>query len=225
MRLFRLATVQLKWNSLLIDFSALTLLVGIPHQEEHPAVKNWVIRCWHYHRSGARCRWFACSRVDATATPLLWPPYGIGQAIVFLSRGFFLLSLLSCYLFSSPNLSGRRLDVYHTPDVALVRIQNACLKCAAHGSLEMQDPKKSPKICHLGTVVQLCQAISSQVRHISTVGKKLLSSNISFIRPHNMVNFGQLAAEICRRLWGTPANFNEFCISVVLLHGCGVVWW
>ena len=31
---------------------------------------------------------------------------------------------LSFYLFSSPNLSGRRLDVYHTSthDVALVRI-------------------------------------------------------------------------------------------------------
>jgi len=53
--------------------------------------------------------------------------------------------------FSSPNLSGGRLDVYHTftYDVALVRIYNAGLKCAARGSLEIQDAKKSPKICHL----------------------------------------------------------------------------
>ena len=38
-----------------------------------------------------------------------------GQAIIFLSCGFYLLSS-SIYLFflSSPNLSGRRLDVYHT---------------------------------------------------------------------------------------------------------------
>ena len=45
--------------------------------------------------------------------------------------------------FSSPNFSGRRLDVYHTSThgVVLVRIQNACLKCAARGSLEMQHPK------------------------------------------------------------------------------------
>ena len=57
---------------------------------------------------------------------------------------FFLLLLL----FSSPNLSGRRLDVYHTftHGVALVRIRNAGLKGAARGSLQMQDPKKSPKI-------------------------------------------------------------------------------
>jgi len=27
-----------------------------------------------------------------------------------------------------------------------------------------------------------------------------------------MVNFGLLMAEICWRVWGTPANFNEFRI-------------
>jgi len=53
-------------------------------------------------------------------------------------------------LFSSPNLSRRRLDVYHisTHDVALVRIYNACLKCDARGSLKIQDARtnrqKSP---------------------------------------------------------------------------------
>jgi len=37
------------------------------------------------------------------------------------------------FFFSSPVLSGRRLDVYHTSthDVVLVQIWNACLKCAA----------------------------------------------------------------------------------------------
>ena len=38
--------------------------------------------------------------------------------------------------------------------------------------------------------------------------KKLLSSNISSTCSHNMVNFVLLAAEICWRVWGTPANFN-----------------
>jgi len=39
--------------------------------------------------------------------------------------------------YSLPNLSSRRLDVYQTSThgVAVVRIQNACLKCAARGSL------------------------------------------------------------------------------------------
>ena len=51
----------------------------------------------------------------------LWSPYVIGQTIIF-SCCFFLLS--SSSFFSSPNLSGRRLDVYHTlaHGVALVRI-------------------------------------------------------------------------------------------------------
>ena len=51
---------------------------------------------------------------------LLWPPYVIGQAIIFLPCGFFFLSI---FFFSSPNLSGRRLGVYHTSThgVALVR--------------------------------------------------------------------------------------------------------
>jgi len=47
-----------------------------------------------------------------------------GQAIIFLPCGFFYLLLFSSSinLFSSPNLSGRRLDVYHTSihGVALV---------------------------------------------------------------------------------------------------------
>jgi len=62
----------------------------------------------------------------------------------------FALWFLSIFLsfFPSPNLSGHRLDVYHTSThgVALVRIYNAGMKCAAHGSLQIQDAKKSPKI-------------------------------------------------------------------------------
>jgi len=51
---------------------------------------------------------------------LIMAPYGIGQAIIFSFCGFYLLS--SSIFFSSPNLSGRRLDVYHTSTygVALV---------------------------------------------------------------------------------------------------------
>ena len=38
---------------------------------------------------------------------LLWSPYGIGRPYIFSSCFFF-------FFFSSPNLSSRRLDVYHT---------------------------------------------------------------------------------------------------------------
>jgi len=46
----------------------------------------------------------------------------------------------------------------------------------------------------------------------------LLSSNISSTCPHNMVNFGPLTAEIVSGVWGTPTNFNGFCILAALLH-------
>jgi len=53
--------------------------------------------------------------------------------------------------------------------------------------------------------------------------KKRLSSNISSIRSHNMVNFGPLAAEIGPVVSDTPANFNGFRVLAALLHGTLVV--
>ena len=76
---------------------------------------------------------------------------------------------------------------------------------------------------HFGTIAQLCRAISSQLRHVSTIGKKLLNSNTSSTCSDNMVNFGLLKVEICWQVWGTPANFNGFCVLAVLLHGTLVV--
>jgi len=51
------------------------------------------------------------------------------------------------FFFSSPYLSSRRLDVYHTSahGVDLVRIYNAGLKSAARASLEMQQAKNRQK--------------------------------------------------------------------------------
>jgi len=49
--------------------------------------------------------------------------------------------------------------------------------------------------------------------------KLLLSSNMSSRCPHNMVNFGPLAAEIGLPVWGTQANFSGFLVLAALLHG------
>jgi len=40
---------------------------------------------------------------------------------------------------------------------------------------------------------------------------------------HNMMNFGPLTAEIGSGVWGTPANFNGFCVLAALLRGSEVV--
>ena len=112
--------------------------------------------------------------------------------------------------------------------------------------------KKSPKSCHLGTIPQLCRAISSQIRHVSTIGKKLVNSNISSTCPRNICALGQscyglsagwlipthpegkimspyygelspLATEIILLVWGTCANFNGFLVLAALLHGTLIV--
>ena len=49
--------------------------------------------------------------------------------------------------------------------------------------------------------------------------KNLLNIDTSSTCPDNMVNFGLLTAEICWRVWGTPANFNGFRVLAALLHG------
>jgi len=76
--------------------------------------------------------------------------------------------------------------------------------------------KNDAKNRHLHTIAQLYQAISSQLRHTSTIGKNLLSSNISPTCPYNVVNFDPLAAEIASLVWGTPAIV--FRVLAALLH-------
>ena len=83
--------------------------------------------------------------------------------------------------------------------------------------------KKVSKNRHLGTIPQLRRAISSQLRHISTIGKNLLSSNSCSTCPYNKVNFSPLAAEILSLVWGTLSNFNGFRVLAALLHGILVV--
>ena len=62
---------------------------------------------------------------------------------------------------------------------------------------------RTQKNRHLGTIAQICRPLSSQQRHVSTVGKKyLLNIDTSSIRRHNMVNFGLLTAKICWRVLG-----------------------
>jgi len=52
---------------------------------------------------------YALLAMDKQIVCWLWSPYVIGQTIIFSSCGFYLLSF-----FSLPNLSGWRLDVYHS---------------------------------------------------------------------------------------------------------------
>jgi len=80
--------------------------------------------------------------------------------------------------------------------------------------------KKSPKNRRLGTIAQRCRAISSKLRHASSIGKTLvkqqyllhMSSQYSELRPI------LLEAQIVSLVWGTPAKFNGFRVLASLLQ-------
>jgi len=80
--------------------------------------------------------------------------------------------------------------------------------------------QKSPSGHHCTT---LSAYIFATKACIDNRKKNLLSSNISSTCPHNMVNFGPLAAEILSLAWGTPGTFNGFRVLAALLHGTLVV--
>jgi len=80
--------------------------------------------------------------------------------------------------------------------------------------------KKSPKIRHLCTIAQVCRAISSQLRHLSTSGKKLSHSNYLL---HMSSQYGELRPTngwdlLAGMVWGTTAYFNGFHLLSSLLH-------
>ena len=141
------------------------------------------------------------------------------QTIIVLPCNFYLLLLLLLFI---PRLISAAADWMSTillhmawPSANLrCRSETCCTRLAANTGR-----KKVAKNRHLGTIAQLRRAISSQLRHISTIGKNLLSSNTSSTCPHNRVNFSPLAAEMLSLVWGTPANFNGFRVLAALLHG------
>jgi len=82
--------------------------------------------------------------------------------------------------------------------------------------------QKSPSANHRTTLPGYIFATKARIDNRK---KNFLSSNISSRCPHNMVNFGPLAAEIGLDpvVWGIPANFNGFRVLAALLHVTPVV--
>jgi len=79
--------------------------------------------------------------------------------------------------------------------------------------------KKSPSGHHRTTLSGYIFATKAFIDN----GKNLSSSNISSRRPHNMVHFSLLAAEMHPVVWGTPANFNGLRVLAASLHDSQVV--
>jgi len=74
-----------------------------------------------------------------------------------------------------------------------------------------------------GYIIFATEARIDNLKKTPFLKKKLLSSNMSYRCPHNMVNFGPPVAEIGGPVRGTPASFNGFRALAALLHGTLVV--
>jgi len=123
------------------------------------------------------------------------------------------LLLLSSFFFSSPNVSRRRLDVYHSYTHTWCGL-SANLGCMSETwctrLAESTGRKKSPKIAKK----------SPSGQHRTTLwgyifGRKACIDNRKETCP--------LAAEIGLPVWGTPANLNGFLVLAALLHGIPVL--
>jgi len=105
-------------------------------------------------------------------TRFLWPPCVADADIIFLPCGFF----LSFYFFI-PRLISAVADWMSTILPHMVW-PSANLECRSEMCCTRLAANTLPKIVaenrHLGTIAQLCRAISSQLRHVSTIGKKLV---------------------------------------------------
>jgi len=142
-------------------------------------------------------------------------------AIIFLPCSFF----LSTFYFSSPNLSGHRwgcLPYFYTwrgPSANLeCRSEMCCTRLAANAGPKSR--QRAPSRHHSTTVSGYIFATKACIDNRK---KNLLSSNISPTCPHNMMNFGPLAADIVSLVWGTPGNFHWFRVLAALLYGTLVV--
>jgi len=86
---------------------------------------------------------------------------------------------------------------------------SANLECrsemCSRGSLKIQDAKKSPSGHRCTTLSGYIFATKARIDN----RKNLLSSNISSTCPHNMVNFGPLAAGIVSLVW-VPLQISTF---------------
>jgi len=76
---------------------------------------------------------------------------------------------------------------------------------------------------HLSRITQLCRAISSQLRHVSTIEIKLVKQQYLLQMSLQYGELGPLMAEIDWRVWGTPSYFNGYRVLAALLHGSQVV--
>ena len=93
----------------------------------------------------------------------------IGQAITFFSCGFYLSSFFLFFLANSQRSEIGCLPYFYTWCGLC-----ANLECRSEMCCTRLAGNAGRKNRHLHTIAQLCRAVSSQIRHVSTIGKKFV---------------------------------------------------
>jgi len=135
---------------------------------ESTKVLNQWLCSLYAHSSAAECSFW-----NRTENRLLWPPYGIGQAIIFypvVSSSFFFFLSSFPLAYSQPSNTGC-LPYFHTWCGLGANLECRSEMCCTRLT-ENTERKNYTKNRHLRTIAQLCRAISSQLRHVLTIGKK-----------------------------------------------------
>ena len=148
--------------------------------------------------------------------------FAIGQAIIFSSCCFFFFILHSFFLAYSQPSQICCLPYFHTrcgPSANLGCGSETCCTQLAGNAGRKKIAKNSPSAHHR---TNLSDHIFATEAHIDN-RKKMLNSNIFSTYSHNMVHYGPITAEICWRVWGTPAQRVSRLGSVTARHsgsGC-----
>ena len=131
---------------------------------------------------GHPCKFQRVSRLGSVTTRHSSRPSARQPNFVTLNRGCYLCSAgrpsrwawahISTSFFSSPNLSGRRCNAC-LPYFHIWCCLTANSECMSEMCCKRLAGNTGRKNRHLRTIAQLCQAISSQLRHVSTIWKNV----------------------------------------------------
>ena len=143
----------------------------------------------HLYSAGRPSRWASAHILILAFFLFLWPHYGIGQAIMFPSCGFFFLLCFFLFLaYSQPSQIGC-LPFFRTwcglSANLGCRSETWCTRIA-----DNTGRKKSPKIRHQRAIAQLCRAIFATKARIDNRKKSVKQRYL----PHMLSHCGELRA-------------------------------
>jgi len=138
---------------------------GHPHYQSSEHV--WRPTSSHCSSHDVKCPYSCCWHFrHLIAHSLLWSPYVIGQTVIFLLCDFYLSSFFPHLISAVGDWMSAILHTWCGLSVNLECMSEMCCTRLAENT--------GRKNRHFGTIAPLCWAVSSQLRHVLTIGKKLV---------------------------------------------------